>query len=41
MDILEQCLAKAGEVPSADYEMFFEPYMSREVLTEIHEAPNA
>jgi len=40
MDVVEEFLAKAGEVPSVDYETFFRPYLSRELLTEIHESQN-
>ena len=38
MEIVEEFLGKAGEVPSGDYETFFKPYLSREILTEIHKS---
>lgn len=38
MDVVEECLEMAGDVPPEDYETFFKPYLSREVLSEIHKS---
>ena len=36
MDIVEECLARAGEVPLEDFRRYFQPFLSRNTLTEIH-----
>lgn len=36
MDIVEQCLLQQPEVPQEDFELYFKPYLSRKLLTEIH-----
>jgi len=38
MDVVEKCLKKHLNVPQKDYDLFFRPYLSRTVLTEIHES---
>ncbi len=38
MDTVEQCLKKNPDVRGEDYRLYFRPYLSREVLTKIHES---
>ncbi|MBN1124731.1 MAG: DUF3795 domain-containing protein [Sedimentisphaerales bacterium] len=38
MDIVEEYLAKAGAVSSEDFRRYFQPFLSRDTLTQIHDA---
>ena len=38
MDAVEDILAKQDNVPESDYERFFKPYLSRDILTKIHQS---
>ncbi len=38
MDVVEEILAKHPDMPRTDYERYFKPYLSREILTLIHES---
>ena len=36
MDVVEEILAKHPDMPKEDFESFFKPYLSRQLLTQIH-----
>lgn len=38
MDVVEECMAKHADMPKEDFEVYFKPFLSREILTRIHEA---
>jgi hypothetical protein len=38
MDVVEQCLAQQSEVPQEDFDLYFKPYLSRTLLTEINKS---
>lgn len=38
MDTVEACLKKCPDVPQADYDQFFRPYLSRGTLMDIRQA---
>ena len=38
MDVVEECLKKHPDIPQEDYEAFFKPYLSRQVLENIHQS---
>lgn len=40
MDVVEEILEKHPDMPPADYERYFKPYLSRELLSSIHRSVN-
>lgn len=38
MDTVEECLKKCPDIPRADYDQFFRPYLSRGTLMDVQQA---
>lgn len=38
MDVVEECMAKHPDMPKEDFEIYFKPFLSRRILTHIHES---